>query len=587
MKKTRNILYSKRIFRKLIIFLVGVSITPMILVTGILLYRYSYFSRELVHARLEELVLGYKHHIDFSLFEKSSNIRHLARAFEPGAFKDNHFLNKKLQEFQEEYSIDFLDLELIDENGLRVAHAGLSGMSTDHSNSLWFKEALANKHFISDVFIGTKKEPLCIIATRIQEKDAQWILKATFDFGYFTSLMENLTSGKTGKAFIINQKGEYQTRPPGKVGASKQFYLSLFENLSQTDNNHKPDKGIHGSDSENWYIIKPFDQNAMISHAMAKGRDKEIIMVSAFLKNNDWMLVFQQDVDEAFADLIFSRKISAIIFLLGSLGIILACFLLFRRIHRFISEINEEKDLVMTQQIIETGKLDSIGELATGIAHEINNPVAIMVEEAGWVQDLLHEGIDKNGNMEEFIRALKQIETQGRRCKEITRKLLHFGRKSDSRIEKLQVNEIIEDMVSLASEKARHANATIVTSLDPDLPEIQASFSDMQQVLSNIINNGLEAMEMKGDRLDIISSCNKEYITITVKDNGPGIAAINLNRVFDPFFSTKPVGKGSGLGLSICYGIIKKMGGRIDFESMEGEGSAFHIVLPLDNSLKY
>jgi two-component system, NtrC family, sensor kinase len=102
----------------------------------------------------------------------------------------------------------------------------------------------------------------------------------------------------------------------------------------------------------------------------------------------------------------------------------------------------------------------------------------------------------------------------------------------------------------------------------------------MQQVLTNIINNGLDAMENKGDRLDIISMLLKDQIIITIRDNGPGIPSINLNRVFDPFFSTKPVGKGSGLGLSICYSIIKKMGGRIDFESVLGEGSAFHIVLP-------
>jgi two-component system NtrC family sensor kinase len=238
------------------------------------------------------------------------------------------------------------------------------------------------------------------------------------------------------------------------------------------------------------------------------------------------------------------------------------------------------------QQIIETGKLDSIGELATGIAHEINNPVAIMVEEAGWVQDLLHEGIDKNNNLEEFIRALKQIETQGRRCKEITRKLLSFGRKMDSKVESVQLNDLIEEVVSLSLEKARHANVKINTRLDPHLPEIQASVTEMQQVLSNIINNGLDAMENKGDHLDISSTSHEDHIVITVRDNGPGIPAINLNRVFDPFFSTKPVGKGSGLGLSICYGIIKKMGGRIDFESVVGEGSAFNIMLPLDNSLK-
>jgi two-component system, NtrC family, sensor kinase len=276
----------------------------------------------------------------------------------------------------------------------------------------------------------------------------------------------------------------------------------------------------------------------------------------------------------------FSRQFINLIFLWGCLAVILACVLLFRRSHNQTSMVNSGKELVMAEQFIETDKLDSIGELATGIAHEINNPVAIMVEEAGWVQDLIHEGIDKNDNLEEFIRALKQIETQGRRCKEITRKLLSFGRKTDLKIEKIQLNELIEEVVSLSAEKARHANIKIHTQLDPTLPEIQASVTEMQQVLANIINNGLDAMEKKGDRMDISSKLHEDQIIITFRDNGPGINAINLNRVFDPFFSTKPVGKGSGLGLSICYSIIKKMGGRIDFESVLGEGSAFHVVLP-------
>ena len=570
----------------MILILTGVSLAPMILITGILLHRYNNFSRDMVHAHFEDLVEGYKRHIDFLLNEKSSNIRHVSREFEPGSSRDNHFLQKKLQKFQEEYALDFSDLELIDEQGHQLAHAGHSGMGTYHGDSPWFKKAKAESHYISDVFIGSGGQPRCIVSSRVQNEGTQWILKATLDFAYFISLLENLKSGKTGTAFIMNREGEFQTRPPRKGAVNQKFYLSLFEKAKQIRPDNKPDNGRHLSDTEKYFASKSVGQNPVISQEVQEESGKKIIMISTFLKNNDWILIFQQDSDEAFADIKFSRKIAGLIFLLGSLGIILVCFLLYKREKRYISEISTEKDMVMTQQIIETGKLDSIGELATGIAHEINNPVAIMVEEAGWVQDLLHEGIDKNNNMEEFIRALKQIETQGRRCKEITRKLLSFGRKTDARIEKLQLNDLIEDVVNLSSEKARHVNAKIFKDLDPHLPEISASFNEMQQVLSNIISNGLDAMEIKGDRLDIISTCHEDHITITVKDNGPGIAAINLNRVFDPFFSTKPVGKGSGLGLSICYGIIKKMGGKIDFESVEGEGSAFHIVLPLDSSSK-
>lgn len=551
MEEKRTPRYSKRIIRNMVIILIGVAIAPMVLVTGIILYRFNSFSHEMVHTHLEGLVLRNKQHIDFFLNEKLSNIRYLSRGFESELFKHDTFLMERLQDLREEYGPDFVDLELIDGHGRQVAYAGLSGKGAYHGNTRWFKETMETRHHISDVFQGPKALPQCIVATKIQKENTQWILKAAIDFGSINLMVENLKAGKTGIAFIVNRQGEFQTQRPDKIKLTPQLYLSLFDKATNT----------------------------------GQINEKHII-VSASLKNTDWILILQQDIDEAFSDLNFSKKFAVLFFSLGSIGIILVCVLLFRRASKTISEATSEKELVMTQQFIESGKLDSIGELASGIAHEINNPVAIIVEEAGWVQDLIHEGIDKNDNLEEFIRALKQIETQGHRCKEITRKLLSFGRKTDSRVESIQLNDLIEEVISLSLEKARHANVKIHTNLDPHLPEIQASVTEIQQVLSNIINNGLDAMENKGDRLDISSKSNEDHIVITVRDNGPGIPAINLNRVFDPFFSTKPVGKGSGLGLSICYSIIKKMGGRIDFESVVGEGSAFHVVLPLNNTLE-
>jgi two-component system, NtrC family, sensor kinase len=121
------------------------------------------------------------------------------------------------------------------------------------------------------------------------------------------------------------------------------------------------------------------------------------------------------------------------------------------------------------------------------------------------------------------------------------------------------------------------------TKLDADLPDIQASPTEMQQVLLNLINNALDAMEKKGGQLDIVTESQGDNIIVTVEDTGPGIPASNLGRLFDPFFTTKPVGKGTGLGLSICYGIINKMGGKIEVASTVGVGTTFRIILPIKN----
>jgi signal transduction histidine kinase len=237
----------------------------------------------------------------------------------------------------------------------------------------------------------------------------------------------------------------------------------------------------------------------------------------------------------------------------------------------------------MNEQFIEAGKMASIGELAAGIAHEINNPVAIMVEEAGWLDDLLQDDPEmaKSPNFEELKRALTQIRTQGARCKDITHKMLSFARKSDLRMQDINVNTMIQEVAALSEKRARYANSRIELVLAPDIPPITASASEMQQIFLNLINNSLDAMESKGGVITITTRKSKNMVEIEIADTGAGIPKANLSRIFDPFYTTKPVGKGTGLGLSICYTIIKNMGGDISVASQMDIGTTFTIHLPL------
>ena len=205
-----------------------------------------------------------------------------------------------------------------------------------------------------------------------------------------------------------------------------------------------------------------------------------------------------------------------------------------------------------------------------------------MVEEAGWIDDLLEEEEFREGkNLSEFRRALKQIRTQGKRCKEITHKLLSFARKTDSRVQEIQLNELIEDIIDISAKSAKYSGVAINTNIQKDLPAIEASQTELQQVLLNLINNALDAMEKKGGTMSISAQLEEDNIVIEVSDNGPGIPEDNLARIFDPFFTTKPVGKGTGLGLSICYGIIKKLGGEITVRSVIDIGTTFRVIIPL------
>lgn len=272
----------------------------------------------------------------------------------------------------------------------------------------------------------------------------------------------------------------------------------------------------------------------------------------------------------------------ALFLLLGLAGLTAAFFILRKCIS--CEALQESLDMQsMNEQFIEAGKMASIGELAAGIAHEINNPVAIMVEEAGWMDDLLQEdtALSASPNYDELRRALAQIRTQGARCKEITHKMLSFARKSDLRMQNVDVNGMIQEVAALSEKRARYANSRIILDLTPDLPPLSASASEMQQIFLNLINNALDAMEHKGGSITIVTRRLKDMAEIQIADTGQGIPKANLARIFDPFYTTKPAGKGTGLGLSICYTIIKNMGGDISVISQVDKGTTFVIRLPL------
>jgi two-component system NtrC family sensor kinase len=534
-----------------------VSFTPMILVGGIILYQFQASYHEKVHAHLEELVQKHKQNIDSFLQEKLGDIRFLADNFNFEELRDETCLTDKLESLQKEFGLVFVDLGVISENGIQIAYAGPFKLGKAlYSQADWFQKAMKSKYFISDVFLGLRGLPHFIIAVRDNWMGEKWILRATIDFVAFNSLVENIRIGETGFAFILNKEGKFQTKPLLDIVTTRKPYIDFL-----SDRNATKDE-IH--------VVERTDESG-----------HKNIYVAASLKNGDWLLVYQQRASDAFSDFRRTLRVALIIMLLGGLGIITMAFLLSRRMVNRIARADREKQM-MNKQVVETGKLASVGELAAGIAHEINNPVAIMVEEAGWIEDILEdEEFQESENLDEFIRALEQIRTQGRRCKEITHKLLHFARKTDSRIQEVQINDLIGELVELSAQKAKYSNVTINTVLQKDLPSLHVSETEVQQVFLNLINNALDAMEKKGGVIDVTTLMEGDHIAVQVADNGPGIPEANLARIFDPFFTTKPVGKGTGLGLSICYGIIKKMGGEIDVRSVIDVGATFRVLIPL------
>jgi two-component system NtrC family sensor kinase len=557
-----NVAYYRSLTRNIILIIMGVSVIPLLLISGTIRYFFQSYYQEKVLDHLKVLVRKHSQNIDSFLNERLANIQVQVDSYTFDQLSNESFLKERLEIIQKDYGHGFVDLGVVNEHGIQVAYAGPFELrQANYSEAPWFKEAIQQDTYVSDVFPGLRGIPHFIVAVRGVHNGSKWILRATVDFDKFNSLVESIRIGKTGFAFILNRKGEFQTKPRLEVVPNKEPYLSFLSLESK-----RPEEvGFAETD---------------------QGRGHGVIYVMSRMKKGDWALALQQSEEDAYSALYTARQITVVIFLVGVVGIVVVAIVLSKRVVRRIEQADREKEM-MTEQIVEAGKLASLGELAAGIAHEINNPVAVMVEEAGWMQDLIDEPSSNDfPNRDEFQRSLNQIRTQGARCKQITHKLLSFARKTDPTPKKVQLNDVVEDAIALCQQRIRSGNVKIAAVLDENLPTVRVSPSEAQQVFVNLIFNAIDAVESSGGTVEVTSRFDGEYVIVDVADNGPGIPSYVLPRIFDPFFSTKPVGKGTGLGLSICYGIVRKLDGDITVNTAEGLGTTFHVKFPASRMKK-
>ncbi len=238
-----------------------------------------------------------------------------------------------------------------------------------------------------------------------------------------------------------------------------------------------------------------------------------------------------------------------------------------------IKERDERLKEYTKQEIMKSERLAMVGQLAAGVAHEINNPLgSILIYSHLLLEDLEKED-PKRGNLEKIV-------NQAARCKEIVKGLLDFSRQTEPEIKPSDINTIVTEVLSLVERQAMFHNIKVIKKLLPDVPTILLDKNQIQQVLMNIILNAAEAMDGQG-KLTVETSSDEEYVKTIFTDTGCGISEENMKKLFQPFFSTKETGHGTGLGLSISYGIIRKHNGKINVSSEIGKGSTFTIVLPI------
>ena len=239
--------------------------------------------------------------------------------------------------------------------------------------------------------------------------------------------------------------------------------------------------------------------------------------------------------------------------------------------------------IYLDEQMAHVEKMASIGSLAAGITHDINNPLQMILSHVGWMHELLgDEDPAQVKNLEEYKNACIGIRHHVNRASKITHRLLGFARKTDGEQTSVQINELLEETRSFLEKKALYNNIEFALQLDPGLPATMTEGNQLQQVVLNLMDNALDAVAQNG-RVCISTGHDDRQIHIDIIDSGPGIPAHLLTTIWNPFFTTKKQGEGTGLGLAISRSIIQSLGGTLTAQNRsDGTGAIFTVKIPIN-----
>ena len=532
----------------------------VILVSAVLVYYFAGSLRNEVETELVRVASDHRRMIDRFLDERASDLRFAASSSSMAALSDQGRLTTLLHDLQAG-SKAFSDLGVFDEEGRHVAYVGPYDLAgKDYAQAEWFKAVREKGLYVSNVFLGYRQAPHFIIAVRRREGEQTWYLRATVDTRSFNDLVRSIRMGETGEAYLVSRTGVFQT--------ARWSGGELMERDPDFSSYLTADDGIR--------------------FFSARGHGgRRFLYAAGPLAGVDWVLVVRQEARDAYGALTRAVLIAIATIIIGGTVAGFVSYLRASALATTLTVADMEKQHIKTQLII-AGKLAEVGEMSAGVAHEINNPLQVMQSEVRLIEDLVDdvEKTDGRTDKEKYgvIReSLEQCRIQIGRCSRITNDLLSFARKTERAREPLNVQELLPEVVGMIERRAGLANIDVRQELDPDLPAIIGDADQLRQVFLNLLNNALYALkDREAGEIRIAVRREESGVVISIADNGCGIRTEDLEKIFVPFFTTKPPGQGTGLGLSTTYGIVENCGGDITVTSEPGAGTAFIVRLPLE-----